>query len=89
MAAPVGNTNAQKGALWRNAINRALEERTKKRGLDALQDLADKFLAACEAGDITALKELGDRLDGKPTQPIAGDLDITVVIRKFTDAAGN
>ena len=84
--APIGNTNAQKGSVWRNAINRALDKRSRAKQVEAVDELAEKLLAACDAGDLTALKELGDRLDGKPTQPISGDLDVTVVINRFTDA---
>ncbi len=70
--APEGNQNAAKGAPWRHAIKRALEKRSRFAQKEALDDLAEKFLAACDAGDLAALKELGDRLDGKAHQVISG-----------------
>jgi hypothetical protein len=35
-----------------------------------LRRIADKLLAMAEDGDIQAMKEIGDRLDGKPKQQI-------------------
>lgn len=70
MGAPVGNTNAAKSRPWAAAIKRALEKRSRFAQMEALDELAEKLLAQCDAGDMTALKELGDRLDGKPTQAV-------------------
>jgi hypothetical protein len=52
---------------WKDAIARAIKRREEKDPL-ALEKLADKLLREAAQGDITALKELGDRLDGKPKQ---------------------
>lgn len=71
--APIGNNNPAKGKLWKAAINRALEKRSKVDAKEALDELAEKLLSACESGEGWALKELGDRLDGKPAQAIIGD----------------
>lgn len=67
-----GNQNAAKGKAWRDAINRALAKRSGVDKVKALDELAEKFLAKCDEGDMQALKELGDRLDGKPTQTLQG-----------------
>lgn len=77
MGAPFGNQNAAKGKKWAAAIQRALEKRSGKEFAEALDDLAEKFLAAVEAGDIAGYRELGDRLDGKPAQQLQlqGDED--------------
>jgi hypothetical protein len=72
MGAPVGNQNAAKAKMWRAAIERALEARGAGDRLAALNALAAKLLDKAEEGDMSALKELGDRLDGKSVQPIAG-----------------
>lgn len=72
MAAPVGNQNAAKGRRWRNAIEKALERRSKASGQEALVELADKLLEAAENGEAWALRELGDRYDGKPAQAFVG-----------------
>lgn len=68
--APEGNTNSRKGnRLWANTIKRALAQGDP----DKLRKIADKLLAMAEEGDLGAIKELGDRIDGKPSQTIAGD----------------
>ena len=72
MAAPLGNQNAVKGKRWAQAIDRALAERSRVMQVEALDELAEKLLSACDAGDLAALKELGDRLDGKANQSISG-----------------
>lgn len=81
MGAPVGNQNAAKAKLWAAAINRALEKRGGGDKVKALDELAEKLLANCDGGDLAALKELGDRLDGKPAQAVAlsGDEDSPLV----------
>lgn len=72
MGAPLGNNNAGKAKIWEQAIKRALARRIKGSVDDGLNDLADKLVEAAAAGDPWALKEIGDRLDGKPVQGIAG-----------------
>lgn len=73
MPAPLGNQNAAKGRLWQAAINRALEKRSKREAKEALDELAEKFLEMCDEKEISAFRELGDRLDGKPHQTVGGD----------------
>lgn len=65
-----GNQNAAKGRMWRDAIQRALRKRSKSDQVEALDELAEQFLDAVRKGDITAFKELGDRLDGRPMQAL-------------------
>lgn len=64
----LGNRNAEK-RQWNAAIYRALEKRGTSR-LEALDNLAEKLLAKCDEGDMSALRELGDRIDGKAAQAI-------------------
>jgi hypothetical protein len=70
--APKGNQNASKQAkrVWLAAIERALKKRSLTSRVEALDELAEKLLQACDKGDVPALKELGDRLEGKPIQQI-------------------
>jgi len=70
MGAPTGNQNAAKAKMWHAAILRALEKRGAGDRLAALDELAAKLLENVATGDMQALKEFGDRLDGKPTQQI-------------------
>ena len=74
--APQGNQNAAKAKVWTAAIQRALAERSRLSQKEALDALAEKLLAKCEEGDLTALKELGDRLEGKAAQTLAGDPEL-------------
>jgi len=72
-----GNQNAAKGKRWSNAIDKALEKRSKSDAQAALVVLAEKLLEAADNGDAWALKELGDRVEGKPAQSV--DLKVTEI----------
>lgn len=61
--APRGNQNAKRGTAWRDAVRRALA-----RDKTALNDIAERLITMARDGDLAAIKELGDRLDGKPAQ---------------------
>jgi hypothetical protein len=75
MGAPVGNQNGAKGRQWSEAVKRAIRAKYGKEWDEALQDLASKLVDAADGGDLQALKEVGDRLDGKPKQTVGGDED--------------
>lgn len=75
MSAPIGNKFGTNARIWRQAIERALGKRSRVDQIEALDALAEKLLARCDEGDMAALKELGDRLDGKPAQVIQGDVE--------------
>ena len=70
--------------LWGEAVTRAVHRRNAEiegnpRYLDII---ADKLVAEAAAGDIQAIKEIGDRLDGKARQEtdnnhsLSGSLEI-------------
>lgn len=86
-----GNQNAANGKKWRAAIDRALAERSRIAQKEALDLLAEKLLAKCDEGDLQALKELGDRVDGKAGQSMeigglgGGPLQFQEVVRKVVD----
>ena len=44
--APLGNQNAVKAKRWQQAIDRALERRSKAAGIEALDELAEKLLVS-------------------------------------------
>lgn len=83
MGAPVGNSNATKAKPWADAIRRALA-RAEEDSPRSLNKLAEALLTAASDGDLAALKELGDRLDGKPAQSIGGDPEGTPVAMSVT-----
>lgn len=67
MAAPEGNTNSSAAnRLWANTIRRAVAQSDPEK----LRKIAERLLEMAEGGDIQAMKELGDRLDGKPKQQV-------------------
>ena len=79
MAAPLGNQNAVKAKRWQQAIDRALERRSKSDAIAELDRLADVFLDTVEAmtvptdkrgPSIAGFTDLADRLDGKPAQQL-------------------
>ena len=85
MGAPSGNQNAAKAKMWHGAIMRALERRGGGDKLAALDLLAEKLLDAVADGDLPAIKELGDRIDGKPKQQVelSGDAENPVTIQEI------
>lgn len=73
--APEGNTNSKKNnRLWADTIRRACVQSDGER----LRRIAEKLLDQAEEGNIQAMKEIGDRLDGKAEQALTnaegGDL---------------
>lgn len=78
MGAPLGNQNSVKqNRWWADTLKRALLQEDGKK----LRALAEKLIAKAEEGDIAALKEIGDRVDGKAPQAITGDPDNEAPIR--------
>lgn len=85
VGAPKGNQNGAKAKVWTAAIERALAQRSRLDQKEALDDLAEKLLRKCDEGDMTALKELGDRLEGKAAQvihgPDGGDIPVGLAVK--------
>jgi hypothetical protein len=62
VGAPVGNTNSNKNnRLWADTIRRAIIQSDGER----LRRIAETLITKAEDGDMNAIKEIGDRLDGK------------------------
>jgi hypothetical protein len=88
--APEGNQNSSKNnRLWAETIKRVLiqEDVTGKK----IRAIANALIDKASDGDISAIKELGDRLDGKVNQSIdttiTGELTITKIERAIVDSA--
>ncbi len=78
MGAPLGNKNATIGMRsreWSDAIRRAVARRKKLKQRGNLNDLADALIDSVLEKDVSAIKEFGDRYDGKPAQIIQGPGD--------------
>lgn len=89
MPAPEGNQNASKGKAWAGALRAALAQYEDKKAQikkgEALRKVAEVVVGKALAGDKDAVKEIGDRLDGKPAQAITGEDGgpLTVEIIRF------
>lgn len=86
MGAPKGNLNAVKGRIWTEALRRAiarkgaeLQEALEKGGKNCdevtylqqgMNHLCDQIVELASQGDKWALEQLGDRIEGKPTQMV-------------------
>lgn len=72
MAGVAGRSGKKLDSLWGDAIRRAIKRREES-DPHALERLADVLLDKALTGDVPSLKEVGDRLDGKPAQQITVD----------------
>lgn len=64
---PEGNTNSNiNNRLWANTIRRAVLQADATK----LRAIAEKLIDLASEGDMQAIKELGDRLDGKASQSV-------------------
>ena len=62
--APIGNKNAQKGRIWNDQLRKAIAQDDGRR----LRASVEQLLNLASNGEPWAIKELADRLDGRPTQ---------------------
>lgn len=70
-----------------NMLNIAIKQATED-GRDKLRAVADALLDKAMSGDVQAIKEVADRLDGKVAQAIVGDDDhgpVQIVITRYTE----
>lgn len=75
-----GNNNARKNKPWREAIAWALKKHklSQTDRAQALRDIATSMIDKALDGDMTAMKELGDRLDGKAPQDVTIDSTVNL-----------
>ena len=78
MAAPKGNKNAAGKREWSSAIRKRVVQRK------AMDELADKLIDKALDGDHQALREIGDRLEGKSVQSVgnANDIPFTIIVQR-------
>jgi hypothetical protein len=81
-----GNTVGRPKGAWsekrfREALQAAVTEEGAG-GQKRLRNIAEKLVAAAEDGDIAAIREVADRLDGKPAQAIehSGAVDVAMTL---------
>lgn len=82
VGAPEGNQNSTlEKRMFANAVRRAAIQQDGK----ALREIVDGLFDQAKSGDVQAIKEIADRLDGKPAQQVnlagadGGPLKIEVV----------
>jgi hypothetical protein len=62
-----GNTNSSRNnRLWADTLKRALIQADGNK----IRAIAEALIEKAASGDVSAIRELGDRVDGKPTQQI-------------------
>jgi len=66
---PTGSTEKP----WRDALRLAVNAQGED-GRKKLRLIAEKVVDLAMAGDVTAIREIGDRMDGKPRQ----EADVTI-----------
>lgn len=66
IAASIGNDFSSKNRrIWRETLSRIAAQDPAK-----LRRIAERVYAMAEAGDLGAIREIADRLDGKPMQSV-------------------
>ena len=70
MAAPEGNNNATKNKYWSDALRKYITQNPKE-----LEEAAKALFAKANEGDVAAIREIGDRLEGKAVQRVEGPGD--------------
>lgn len=75
--APHGNTNSNRNnRLWADTIKRACIQGDG----DQLRKIAEKLIEKAIEGDIQAIKELGDRIDGRAMQAVEAIVEANLII---------
>lgn len=72
--------------IWSDAVRIAamrecLDDNGKK--TKRISRIADNLVRMALDGDMAAIKEIGDRIDGKPAQAIVGDPDAPITFAKI------
>lgn len=71
-----GIANRSKNRPWREAIDRAIAQSDGKK----LRALAEALINKALEGDVGALREIGDRLDGKSIQQVEAEVETRIII---------
>lgn len=69
-----GGGGLKQEKLWRDALMRAVKRKLEGGSSTFLEVIADRVVSLASRGDMVAVKEIGDRLDGKPAQSLFDDL---------------
>lgn len=90
---PKGKSGPKSDKIWADAIRRAVhgyheekDENGKVRKTRWLNKLAENLVVSASGGDTAAMKEIGDRLDGKPHQSVSGDINHTHTVNDMLNS---
>lgn len=88
--APVGNDNATKSKPWAEALRKALVQYSddKVKAGQAMRAIAETVVMRAIIGDKDAWQEIGNRMDGKPHQTIAAEVDTSVTVEVVRFGSG-
>jgi hypothetical protein len=78
MGAPIGNNNNKKNLYWSEALRKHITQNPKD-----LADAAQALFLKAKEGDVSAIREIGDRLEGKAVQRVEGSGDNGEFISKI------
>lgn len=81
MAATLRHPGPKADKIWRDAIMRAVNRMSADKKTKHIDILAHRLIKCAADGDVSAMREIGDRLDGKATQPISGEDGGAVPVR--------
>lgn len=79
-----GNQNAAKGKEFRQALKRVMARRSGNVSA-GLEKIAEQLLDAADLKEQWALREIMDRIDGKPAQAIVGGDDDDPAIKTTSE----
>jgi len=74
------NYSSKQNRMWGNIVRKLAVQEDYKR----LHEVANALYEKAAEGDISAIKELGDRLDGRVEQKVSGDSDSPVIVKVIT-----
>lgn len=76
-----------------NMLNIAIKEAVEGTDKTKLRAVADALVAKAMSGDVQAIKEIADRLDGKVPQAVVGgeegDAPVQIVFKTVYDGSGD
>lgn len=73
---PDNKNSSKSNRLWAETIRRAVTQADGKK----LRAIADKLIEKAADGDIQAIKELGDRLDGRAVQAVEQKTELSGLV---------
>jgi hypothetical protein len=88
VGAPEGNQNAAKGKVWNDQLRKAIAQNPHK-----VRAAVEQLLDLAADGEAWAIKELADRLDGKPMQSTditsSDGTVVSAIAMSFVEPDGN